>query len=264
MHGRDWFALHDTPLEYAHQRINEQFEVLRITLDNAFHKRMGDALEISVFRALRTSRLNSLGGFRGLTEAPTTAPIRKEEPPAIFNGRELQGNKRFDFLVGTNQWAGLECKNIREWLYPDREEIKHMLTKAIELDMPPILVGRRIPFVTRRLLKPAGVMMWETRNQFYANEHANIAAQMKEKTSLGFFDIKVTDFPDNLLSDFITRMISEDLPQARDNFDRYKDLLELYAYGRMGYREFSARLRRREQGINENNDDPEEPDEGEW
>lgn len=260
-HGRDWFALAEMDDSQVQARIDEQFDVLRVTLDNAFHKRMGDALEIAVFRALRGAQINSLGGFRNLADEPTTGPAKKEEPPSIFNGQELQGNKRFDFLVGTGSWAGVECKNIREWLYPDRPEIKNMLTKAVELNIPPILIGRRIPFVTRRLLQPAGVILWETRGQLYAPEHANIAAQMKEKTSLGFFDIKVSDYPDALLTDFISRIIPEDLPAAHDSFGQYKDLLAEYAYGRMGYREFSARIRRRQQGLNEDRDDDEpEPD----
>jgi len=135
-HGRDWYALSDAPSKWIAERIESQFDVLRQTLDNAFVHRVGDALEIAVYRALKASTLHSLGGFRGLTDEPTTRSPRKEEPPSIFAGRELQGNKRFDFLVGQKAWAGIECKNIREWLYPDREEIRHMLRKAVEMDIP--------------------------------------------------------------------------------------------------------------------------------
>ncbi|MBL4757847.1 MAG: hypothetical protein JKY32_09510 [Rhizobiales bacterium] len=184
-HGRDWFALSDTPQNLIDKRIEAQFDVLRLTLDNNFSTRVGDALEIAIYRALgKADALNSLGGFRRLTPKPTTSHLKKEEPPSIFNGRELQGNKRFDFLVGTDTWAGIECKNIREWLYPNRTEIRHLLRKSIELDIPPILIGRRIPYVTRRLLQPAGMLLWETRSQFYPAEYDNIAAQIREKNLL--------------------------------------------------------------------------------
>lgn len=258
-HGRDWFALSDMPPRLVRDRIEEQAKVLHLTTDNRFMHRIGDALEIAVFRALRNADLNSLGGFRSLPDQPTTGPQKKEEPPSIFRGRELSGNRRFDFLVGTSQWAGVECKNIREWLYPDRAEIKQMLLKAIELDLPPILIGRRIPYVTRRLLHAAGGMVWETRNQLYPAEYANIAAQMADKDSLGYFDIRVTDSPDANLTDFISRIIPEELPEATKRFHSFKDLIAAYAQGEIRYTEFAARIRRRENGTNEDRDD-EEPE----
>jgi hypothetical protein len=254
-HGRDWYALPNAPPDWIAERIERQFEVLRLTLDNNFSHRVGDALEIAVFRALAASPLNSLGGFRGLTPEPTMRALRKEEPPSIFKGRELQGNKRFDFLIGSHVWAGVECKNIREWLYPDRDEIKHMIQKSIELDMPPILIGRRIPFVTRRLLQPAGALMWETRNQFYPAEYDNLAALMRNKESLGYFDIRVTDYPTPQLADFICRIIPEELPACREKFEMYKDLLAAYGGGDMAYHEFAARVRRRGLGLNEDRDE---------
>jgi hypothetical protein len=242
------------------ERIESQFEVLRQTLDNAFVHRVGDALEIAVYRALKASKLHSLGGFRGLTAEPTTRSPRKEEPPSIFGGRELQGNKRFDFLVGQGTWAGIECKNIREWLYPDRDEIRHMLRKAVELDIPPILIGRRIPFVTRRVLRPAGVLLWETRNQCYPPEYDNLAAQMREKTSLGFFDIRVSDYPTPQLEDFISRIIPEELPGAAEKFAEYKDLLAAYGFEGISYTEFAARVRRRQNGQNKDRDEDQADD----
>jgi hypothetical protein len=254
-YGRNWYALPDASPDWIAERMASQFEVLRHTLDNAFMRRMGDALEIAVFRALKTSNLHSLGGFRGLTAEPTTKSPRKEEPPSIFGGRELQGNKRFDFLVGQQTWAAIECKNIREWLYPDREEIRHMLRKSVELNIPAILIGRRIPFVTRRLLQPTGVLLWETRHQFYPPEHDNLAAQMREKTSLGFFDIRVSDYPTPQLEDFISRIIPEELAGANERFAVYRDLIAAYAFEDMHYTEFAARVRRRQNGQNEDRDD---------
>ncbi|MDX3806563.1 MAG: hypothetical protein QHC89_09190 [Bosea sp. (in: a-proteobacteria)] len=134
-----------------------------------------------------------------------------------------------------------------------------MLLKAIELDLPPILIGRRIPYVTRRLLHAAGGMVWETRNQLYPAEYANIAAQMADKDSLGYFDIRVTDSPDANLTDFIGRIIPEELPEATKRFHSFKDLIAAYAQGEIRYTEFAARIRRRENGTNEDRDD-EEPE----
>ena len=258
-HARDWYTLPEIPEEKVDQRIEEQFEVLKLTLDNQFKNRIGDALEIAVFRALAAAGHPSLGGFRDLTEEITVSRLRKEEPPQIFSGRQLEGNKRFDFLVGPNGiWGGIECKNIREWLYPDRKEVRLLIKKSLELNVPPILIGRRIPFVTRRLLQPTGMLLWETRHQFYPAEFDNIAAQMKDKKSLGFFDIRVTDHPTKQLSDFITRIIPEEISNAVERFNKYKDLLEAFATYEMTYKEFAARVRRRELGQNEDSDEEEE------
>jgi hypothetical protein len=48
-------------------------------------------------------------------------------------------------------WLGLECKNVREWLYPDRTEIRQTIDKCLRLDCVPMIIGRRIPYVTFRL-----------------------------------------------------------------------------------------------------------------
>jgi hypothetical protein len=55
-----------------------------------------------------------------------------------------------DFLVRhpTAGWAGIEAKNIREWVYPDRTEVKELLSKCTALDVVPVLIARRIHFST--------------------------------------------------------------------------------------------------------------------
>lgn len=257
-HGVDWYSTMDVPTDTFQSRIEEQFAVYQLILHGDFNARMGEVLEIAVYRALQESPLLSLGGFRKLTTEPTSQKLKKEEPPSIFSGRELSGNKRFDFLVGQDRyWAGIEVKNIREWLYPDREEIRDLLAKAVDLNIPPILIARRIPYVTRRLLSVAGVLMWETRHQYYPPEYDNLAGQVRAKTSLGYFDVTVSDRPDKYLREFIVRIVPEELPQATERFLAHRDILGPYGRGDMSYREFAARLRRRENGTDEDFD-PEE------
>ena len=41
---------------------------------------------------------------------------------------------------------------------------------------------------------------------------------------------------------------------AAYQFERYRDLLDEFAFGQMSYEEFAARKRRRERGTNENHD----------
>jgi hypothetical protein len=47
------------------------------------------------------------------------------------------------------------------------------------------------------------------------------------------------------------------LPEARSRFEENRDLLDAYARGNMTYEEFAARVRRRQQGVEEGHD-PEE------
>ena len=44
------------------------------------------------------------------------------------------------------------------------------------------------------------------------------------------------------------------LPEARERFEEYKDLLEAFGGRTMGYVEFAARVRRRSRGMNEDNE----------
>jgi hypothetical protein len=260
-HGVEWYSHPGTSDEHVRERIETQFDVYRQILAGEFNARLGSVLEIAVFRALKVSPLISFGGFRSLPDTPTTQTVKKEEPPSIFRGRELSGNKRFDFLVGSGDyWAAIEVKNIREWLYPDRVEVRDTLMKAVEFGIPPIIISRRIPYVTRRLLSTAGVLLWETRHQYYPPEYANLAGHVRDKTSLGYFDVKVTDAPDPLLSDFITRIIGEELPTMADRFSAYSDLLGAFGRREMSYHEFAGRLRRREAGFDEDFDIEEDAD----
>lgn len=59
---------------------------------------------------------------------------------------------------------------------------------------------------------------------------------------------------DRKLSRFITEILPDELPAARERFTAYKDLLERYATGEMPFPEFAARVRRREQGVDEDED----------
>jgi hypothetical protein len=42
----------------------------------------------------------------------------------------------------TAGWAGIEIKNIRQWVYPHQTIIKDLLLKCVELDVVPVLIAR--------------------------------------------------------------------------------------------------------------------------
>ena len=123
-----------------------------------------------------------------------------------------------------------------------------------------MLIARRISFVTFRVLGTCGVIMHETYNQRMANADAALAARVRDKDLLGYHDIRVGNDPDARLTKFISVNLPGLVPDSRAKLAVYSDLLEAFATGAMAYKEFAARVRRRELGQNEDNDWLQTPD----
>jgi len=249
------------------QRVEERLSVLeplhQKTNERGFTMRLGQTLEISILRALNKSPLDFVGGFSDLDQHDDGTLYRKEEPPLSFSGRRMPGDRRFDFLAFHRSGPiGLEAKNIREWIYPDRDEIKELLFKAVAADTLPVLIGRRIPYVTFRLLRTCGVLVFENFNQLYPAADAALAAQVRERGNLGYHDVRTGNQPNDRLLRFVTTDIARDAEEFRERFNRYKDLLGEFGSGEMSYASFAARVRRRENGQVEDSD--EEYDETGW
>jgi hypothetical protein len=130
----------------------------------------GQTLEIAVFRSLLAqSALEFFGAFTNLDAHDDSSLYVKEEPPSSLNGRQIPEQGKFDFLIRhpTSGYAGLEIKNIRQWFYPNRDEIRDLLFKCCCLDVVPVLIARRIHFSTFSVLNPCGVILHQTYNQLY-------------------------------------------------------------------------------------------------
>ena len=150
-------------------------------------------------------------------------------------------------------YAGIEAKNIRQWLYPDREEKRDLLMKCCALDVVPVLISRRIHFSAFSVLNPCGVVIHQKFNQLYPSSKAELAAQVRHKDLLGFHDIRCNQAEDaaithRRLSGFLHVNLPAILPEARESFDRFKDLLASYANGQCDYNIFAARVKRRIRG----------------
>ena len=211
-----------------------------------------------VFRALqKQNTLDFFGRFPDLDQHDDSQPYRKEEPPNYLSQHEIPGGKQLDFLLlhPSAGWTAVEVKNVREWLYPDRDEVKDLLVKACSLNAVPVLIARRIPFVTFRLLHPCGLVIWQTYKQRYPSNDQDLAAQASDKRLLGYFDIRIGNEPDRHLTRFIQENLPDVLPRARERFTAFRDLLLAYGTGDVRYAEFAARVRRRESSASEDYDD---------
>jgi hypothetical protein len=262
--GAPWYFASNTGREAVNERLNKLIPVYRAC--HAAGSRIGQTLEITTYRALcALPNADFSGRFRDLAEHDDSKMYKKEEPPQHIGTRELKGNERLDFILRTTN-AGpiaIECKNVRHWMYPHVEEIIEVLRKCLALDAVPVLIARRIPFVTFTVFSRCGFIVHQTYNQLFPQADAELAAQARDKTLLGYHDIRTGNEPDARLLKFITVNLPNIVAPARAKFEEYKDLLEAYASGDKHYDEFTARVLRRSRGENE--DGPfKDPDTGEW
>jgi len=155
--------------------------------------------------------------------------------------------------------AGIEAKNTREWLYPDRQEIRDLLLKCCAIDAVPVLLARRLSYSTFSILHRTGVIVHETYNQRYPYADADLAELARHKDLLGYFDIRVGNEPDSRLDTFLHANLPLLIPPARARFEEYRDLLAKYAHAQVSYPEFAWRVRQRATGKDED-----EPPETGW
>ncbi|WP_246251967.1 hypothetical protein [Allomesorhizobium camelthorni] len=254
-----WYHLPDTPEEHLVQRHSEQEPTYREITSGKLTKRVGQTLEIAVQRALESGTgLDHFGRFIDLSEHDDSSLYRKEEPPSHIGTRCLSGKQKLDFLVRAHGngalWVGIEVKSTRPWVYPQQDELLELLRKCAALDIVPVLIARRIPYVTGHLFRRCGLITWETLRQRYPASDAELAERARHKRILGFADISLGNEPDGPLLNFIGKNLPKLIPEARERFDEYKDLLTSYAFAEISYNEFAARVRRRSDGQNEDFD----------
>ena len=97
----------------------------------------------------------------------------------------------------------------------------------------------------------AWMSLHQNYNQLLPESMRDVAEQARDKNLLGYHDIRLSPEPDSRLRRFIGSNLPKLLPEAREQFDQYKDLLCEFARREMDYEEFAARARRREQGMPE-------------
>lgn len=241
-----WYYLAASAATDVRRRLQELEPIQLATQEARFTQRVGQALEIAMYRALVAQwRGVFFGKFLDLDEHDDGSLYSKEEPPSSVSGATISGRRKLDFLLVSPDGirAGIEVKNIREWLYPDREEVQELIGKCCEIDAVPILIGRRIPFVTFGVLSGCGVIVHQTYNQRYARADADLAAKAGDKRLLGYHDIRVGNEPDGRLLKFVGTNLPALVRRARASFVLRKGVLAQYGRGEIGYGELVIRLR---------------------
>lgn len=219
--GIGWYYLTSTPSKIVRQRLDAQLHVYQRISRGSFSTRLGQTLEIAVHRALLAQDgLQHFGAFTDLNQHDDSLPYSKEEPPRTLSGRRVPRNLSLDFLVSTTDghYAGLEVKNVREWFYPDRGEVKALLLKACALDVVPVLICRRYAYVTFSVLNRCGLLLHQTFNQLYPMADEDLAASARDKRLLGYHDIRVGNTPDARLVRFVGTHLPKLIGPAREKF----------------------------------------------
>lgn len=249
-----WFHISNSPPEQVAARLNEQAAVF--TAYNAAAKRTGQALEIATFRAPSAAGFEYQGRYKDLDKHDDSQTYSKEEPLRPIGNLSLEGDELLDFIIRHPDAGhlGVECKNVRHWLYPDSQEVMDAIRKCVALNCVPVLIARRIAFVTFSLLTRCGGLVHQTYNQLYPEADADVAAKAKDKTILGYHDIRLGNEPDARLTKFISVNLPTIAVGARKKFEQFNDLLHAFASREMGYDEFAARVRRRDRGTKEDDD----------
>lgn len=261
--GTNWYHLPDTPDDYVQERLAAQLPIYQSLNQGTVSLRLGQSLEIATYRSLQAANdAEFYGRFTNLDAHDDSTLYVKEEPPNYVGNRSISGKRNLDFLIrhADAGYLGIECKNIREWLYPNRSEIIETLGKCVELDCVPVIIARRVPFVTFKVLIKCGVIIYQHYNQILPDADFSLADQARDKTLLGYHDIRLGNQPDERLLKFITTNLPAVAAEARERFDIFSDLLAHFGSGEMPYAEFVARARRRSLGVNEDHDWQEEPE----
>lgn len=264
MRGKSsWFYLAGEDREKINARLAELWPIWDAFTEGALVGRTGQALEIAVFKALLAAPgINVFGGYTDLNAHDDSTLYSKQEVQA-FNGASL-GKQALDFIISVGSvHCGIEVKNTRPWYYAHDADLREAIRKALTLKVVPVFVARRIQYVSFRVLGACGVIMHETYNQRMASADTALADLARHKDLLGYHDIRVSNDPDPRMTRFFNDQLPGLAEAAVAKLDAFHDLLWAFATNEMPYAEFSARVRRREQGLKEDNDWPEQ-EEGQY
>jgi hypothetical protein len=131
-----WFTLPEISPKTLQARLDEQLPVYRELHSGNINMRVGQTLEIATYRALLNGPLQDFAGrFKNLESHDDATLYAKEEPPQHIGKLSLPGEQRLDFLIRhpTAGYLGVECKNVRPWIYPHETELKEAIGKCLAL-----------------------------------------------------------------------------------------------------------------------------------
>jgi hypothetical protein len=238
-----WYYLKEADKERVEARMAELGPLHLETQAGMFTHRLGQVLEIAVLKAIQRSGLSFLGNFSDLADHNDGTAYTKVDPPLDINGKRMEKGP-LDFVVFPGgECAGIEVKNYRTWLYPRSREVREMLWKCGDVGAVPVLIARRLPFVTIRLLQMGGCLIHENYNQLYPEADALLAEKVRQKNSLGYHDVRVGNEPDARMLRFFGELLPGLVKDVKPTFIKFREVHRAYGKGEITYQEWLKFLR---------------------
>lgn len=231
-----WLANPGTKKEVVASRLDELAPLYSKIKGNGFGNLTGDALELIVWKCLEQCyAANRRYGFQGhfdLSKPKKNGRYVRTAPPKSLNGKTFIGEADY-FQFGYDEGTlCIECKNYREWFYPQETMIKELIIKANALDAVPVLIVRRLHYTTRsNLLEPAGIIAHETLLQYYPEDQAELAAEVKHARKLGFTDVTATEEPHPRTVRFFSEILPRIVEPMATKWFANRSALVAYALG---------------------------------
>ena len=230
----------------------------RMANETPFYAPRGVVLMSKSFQELLAKRRHLYLLHKGLTEKDQFYGDVLEEivdkalersAVAKFKSRypkqNLPAGRPLDFVVEVAgiQWGG-EVKNYREWLYPQSWEIWAAISKCCELDVVPVLVTRKLPYISYRFFAKAGLVGYQTHFQFFHPAVAPELERVKAVDGLGYKDIRCVLEPDVNLINLFQATLPKIGADFRRRFEKSRDLLRHFADGeKLGDRHLNPNVR---------------------
>lgn len=156
-------------------------------------------------------------------------------PPRYVNGHDFSviGWPEFVFTYSSTESkpinAIVECKNIRNWLYPESHEIWELFLKAAKSEMIPILVTRKIAYPAWYLFKSAGAIGFEMHRQYFNPDIKNDMEDIIHKDELGFHNIAFSSEKEDRITKFFDVTVNRQIDNLRSVFYSNKEIILDYA-----------------------------------
>ena len=98
--------------------------------------------------------------------------------------------------------------------------------------------------------------LFHKENERFPEAERELVQRAKDKTLLGYHDIRLRNSPDLRLQRFIHENLPKIIPERRRQFNKFKDLLFRYANYEMTYPQLAWRVGQRKRGLPEGDEKP--------
>ncbi|WP_218970916.1 hypothetical protein, partial [Peribacillus kribbensis] len=198
-------------------------------------KMLFDSFDISNYHIIGSSPILD---EKGLLVKPTNSEVLFYGGKKIYKHEDGNGFDQFLIHKQTDIPVGIEAKNIRQWIYPASLEVWRMIARACTLECLPVLVSRKISYITLAgFFSHFGVLGFRSHFQYFANAvNADSKYRFKPdviaKERLGFADIKLikpNDPAPKHFGHFFNTILPENIEVYYEKFMKNKELLAKYA-----------------------------------